>query len=286
MDIGIGMKEQRNLSRQQAILFMILAAIGWSSGGILIKQVQWHPLAIAGTRSAIAALVMWAFLGKPKFTWSLPQVGGALAYAATVILFVTSTKLTTAANAILLQYTAPIYIAIFGAYFLKEKTTWLDWLTISVVLGGMGLFFLDNLSLKGFWGNLAAILSGVTFATLVIFLRKQKDGSPVETTFLGNIFTALVAVPFWFQGPPSKESCLGLVLLGVLQLGIPYLLYSLAIRKITALEATLIPVVEPILNPIWVFFFLGETPGPWALVGGLIVLLAVTLRCILVEKSS
>lgn len=286
MEEILKIKETGVLSRQKAILFMVLAAVCWSSGGVLIKLVDWHPLAIAGTRSAISALVMWAFLGKPKLNWSLPQVGGAISYASMVILFVLATKLTTAANAILLQYTAPIYVALFGAYFLKEKATLMDWLTILVVLGGMGLFFLDDFNLNGLWGNLCAILAGVSFAASAMFFRKQKDGSPVETAFLGNILTALVAIPFWFQGgPPNQASYLGLLLLGVFQLGIPYIFYTLAIKKLTALEATLIPVVEPILNPIWVFLFLGEIPGPWALVGGLIVLVSVTFRCAVAEKN-
>lgn len=275
---------KNELSRERAILFMVAAATLWSIGGVLIKMINWHPLAIAGTRSAIAALVILAFLRKPKFTWSISQVGGALAYAATVILFVTATKLTTAANAILLQYTAPIYVAILGAYFLKEKTTWQDWATICIVLCGMGLFFLDHVSFQGFWGNLCAMLSGVSFAACTMFLRKQKDGSPVETAFLGNVLTALLAVPFWFQGLPDQSSCQGLLLLGVFQLGISYILYTLSMTKLTALEGTLIPVVEPILNPVWVFVFLGERPGGWALLGGTIVLLTVTTRCIWAQK--
>lgn len=273
------------LSRQKAILFMLLAATCWSMGGVLIKMVNWHPLAIAGIRSAIAALVIAIFLRKPQLNWSFPQVGGAIAYACMVILFVVATKLTTAANAILLQYTAPIYVAILGAYFLKEKASWLDWATIVLVIGGMGLFFIGNVSLQGFWGNICAIGAGISFAICTMFLRKQKDGSPVETAFLGNIITALFAVPFCFNGLPDQSSCLGLLLLGVFQLGIPYIFYTLAMTKLTALEGTLIPVIEPILNPVWVFLFLGELPGNWALVGGLIVLIAVTMRCLLGEKE-
>ncbi|TEU10276.1 MAG: DMT family transporter [Anaerolineales bacterium] len=264
--------------RYKAIGFLIVTAVLWSSGGLLIKWISWNPLAIAGTRSAIAALVLLVVLRRPHLTWSSAQIGGAIAYAVTVILFVLANKLTTAANAILLQYTSPIYIALFGAWFLGERATRLDWITIFVVIGGMVLFFLDDLTTGGFWGNVCAISSGVTFACLVLFMRKQKDGSPLESIFLGNILTALVGLPFMFEAMPSASSWVGLLLSGVLQLGLSHVLYAAAIKHIAALEAILIAVIEPILNPLWVLLIMGETPGPWALLGGFIVLVSVTIR--------
>jgi drug/metabolite transporter (DMT)-like permease len=264
--------------RSKAIGFLIVTAVLWSSGGLLIKWVSWNPIAIAGTRSAIAVLVLLAVLRRPHLTWSFAQIGGAIAYAASVLLFVSATKLTTAANAILLQYTAPIYIALFGAWFLGERATRLDWITIFVVMGGMVLFFLDELTAGGFWGNVCAIASGVTFACFVLFMRKQKNDSPLESVFLGNILTALIGFPFMFEAMPSASSWVGLLLSGVLQLGLSHVLYSVAIKHVTALEAILIQVIEPILNPVWVLLIMGEAPGPWALLGGFIVLVSVTIR--------
>jgi drug/metabolite transporter (DMT)-like permease len=269
---------RRQRSKAQALLAATAAL--WSLGGLFIKMVEWNPLAIAGMRSAIAALLMLTVVRKSKITWSFHQIGGAVAYAGTVILFVSANKMTTAANAILLQYTAPIYVALLGAWLLKERTKILDWITIAFVLGGMVLFFLDHLSTGGMIGNLVAILSGVTFAFLVIFLRLQKDGAPLESMFLGNILTALIGLPFMFQSMPSGKSWAGLAILGIFQLGLSYILYSMAIKHVTALEAILVPVIEPILNPVWVFLFMREVPGKWALTGGLIVLLAVTARCV------
>jgi len=256
----------------------LLAGILWSLGGLLIKLVVWNPLAISGARSAIASLVLLAFIRKPQFTWSLPQVGAAIAYTATVILFVLATKLTTAANAILLQYTAPVYAALLGAWLLRERVTWLDWATIAIVISGMALFFFDRLNAGGLWGNIASIASGVTYASLIVLLRKQKDGSPIESVLLGNLLTAFIGLPFMFQGTPNLSSWVGLVLLGVFQLGLSYVLYATAIKRITALEAALIPVVEPLLNPVWVFLVIGEAPGQYAVLGGAVVLLAVTGR--------
>lgn len=272
------------LTRKKAMVLLILAAIGFSIGGLFIKSVNWHPLAIAGTRSAIASLVILLCLGKPKFTWSKPQLFGAFSYMTTVICFVIATKLTTAANAILLQYTMPIYIALFGYYFLKEKTAKADWVTIFFVFCGMLLFFVDSLSTEGMIGNLFAILAGVSFASCTICLRLQKDESPLETTLLGNLLTSLVAIPFFMQGLPDVTSCINLVILGVFQLGLPYICYTLALTRVKALDASLIAVIEPILNPIWVVIFMEESPGFWAFIGGFIVIAATSIRCLQGEK--
>lgn len=277
----------KNISRKAAILLLILTALLWSLGGVLIKFISWHPIAIAGLRSAVAALFILIIIKKPRITWSLPQIGGALAYAITVIGFVTATKLTTAANAILLQYSAPIYVALFAGLILKEKTRPIDWVTIFIVIGGMVLFFIEGISIDNIYGNLIAVFSGLTFAALTILMRMQKEGSPLETAFLGNILTAIFGMPYLFlPGKPDFTGWVALIVLGVFQLGLSYILYSIAIKNVTALEATIVPVIEPVLNPLWVYLFAGEIPGKWAIVGGIIVVVSVTLRCILIAAKS
>jgi drug/metabolite transporter (DMT)-like permease len=270
--------------RRRAIFFLIAAAVLWSTGGLLIKLVDWNPLAIAGMRSAITAIVLWIYLRRPHFHWSFAQIGGALACSGTMILFVLANKLTAAANAILLQYSAPIYVALFGAWFLKEKATWLDWLTIVFVISGMTLFFLDDLTSGGWWGNICAMLSAISFAWLTLFLRKQKNVSPFESVLLGNILTAFIGLPFMLGAMPEMKSWIGLVLLGVFQLALPYIFYIAATKHVAALEASLIPVLEALLNPLWVFLLIGETPGWWAVIGGTVVLGAVTARGIFTTK--
>lgn len=264
----------------QAIVLLAITAMLWSLGGLLIKLVTWNPVAIAGMRSGIAALVMLTILKKPKFTWSYAQIGAAISYAFTVILFVTANKMTTSTNAIMLQYTAPVYVALLSAWMLKEKIRISDWVTIFLVIGGMVLFFVDKLSPGHFWGNIIAILSGISFGMLAIFTRMQKNESPLESLFLGNMLTALIGLPFMFQSAPDTKSWIGLGLLGVFQLGLSYILYAKAMKHATALEGVIVPILEPILNPIWVFIGIGETPSKWALIGGLIVLISVTARCV------
>lgn len=275
-----------NSLRGKSIIYLVLTAILWSTGGILIKQVNWNPVAIAGTRSAIAALLMLCVIKKPSLKWSKVKIGGSIAYAGTVILFISANKMTTAANAILLQYTAPIYVALLGSWFLKEKTTAVDWITIFFVLGGMILFFIDDINAGSIWGNIIAILSGISFAAQALLIRKQKDGSPVDSVFWGNVFTAIIAIPFMFKGTPNANGWTNLILLGIFQLGIPYLLYSYAIKHVTALEVIMIPILEPILNPVWVFLFIGEKPGKWAVAGGIIVVASIVARCLILTRKA
>ena len=267
-----------NQERTRALGLLLLAAFLWSLGGILIKLVHWHPMAIAGMRSAIAAVLIRVVFRRMSFTWSFYQVGGAVAYACTVLSFVVANKMTTAANVILLQYTAPIHAALFGAWFLRERATRLDWATILFALAGMALFFLDRLTTAGFWGNIVALGSGLSYGWLALFLRRQKSGSPMESVFLGNVLAALAGLPFMFGSVPGTSDWIGLLLLGVVQLGLPYILFAIAIRHVSAVEALLIPMIEPVLNPLWAFLFLAEVPGRMSLVGGLIILGSVIAR--------
>jgi len=268
-----------------AIILLAVTAIMWSLGGLLIKSVNAHPLAISGTRSAIACLIILLYVKKPKFNWSFPQIAAGVTYASTVILFVAANKFTTAANAILLQYTAPIFVALLSAWMLKEKPKTIDWIAIVVVFGGMMLFFIDSIDTRGLVGNIFALLSGISFGLFTIFMRMQKDGSPVESVIMGNAITAIIGLPFLFITMPDTKGWLSLVVLGVVQLGIPYILFSKAIMIATALEASLITMIEPILNPIWVILVIGEIPGLFSIIGGIIVIVAVAVRCVIVSPA-
>jgi drug/metabolite transporter (DMT)-like permease len=266
------------MQRSSAILLLLAAALIWSTGGLLIKWVQWSPLAISGMRSAIGALFLLLVFRPRQFRLNRYLVGGAVAYCVCVTCFVAANKLTSAANAILLQYTAPAHVAFFGYWFLGERPRRVDWLTLVMVFLGMLLFFFDDLTLEGLWGNGVALASGAGFAWMALFLRKQKDANPIHSVILGNLMAAAIAVPFMFGGAPSAKGWIGLVLLGLFQVGTAYALFTIAIRHVTALESMLIPTIEPILNPIWVLLLLGERPGPMAVIGGAIIVLAIMLR--------
>jgi drug/metabolite transporter (DMT)-like permease len=269
-------------THSRAVAQLIAAALLWSLGGLLIKSVDWPPLAVAGGRGIIAGVFLLLTHRGLRFRPSRDLFLGAFSYAACTLSFVAATKMTTAANAILLQYTAPVWIALLGSWFLGERATRVDWLTIVVVLGGMALFFADSgLALGNTLGNLMAIFSGLAFALMTMALRRQKDGSPVESIILGNFIGFVVGVPSMLSSPlPSAVGWGALIVLGVVQLGCSYWLYARAIRSVTALEAVLIPVIEPLLNPVWVFLVRAERPSAWALVGGIVVLGAVTGRAL------
>jgi drug/metabolite transporter (DMT)-like permease len=268
------------------VLLLLAAAILWSLGGVLIKSIDLAPVTISGARSLIAAVVISLVMPGVirKISWR--TVPGAMAYSATVFLFVVATKLTTAANAIFLQYTAPIYIAMISPWFLGERTKWHDWLLVFLALSGVALFFLDQLSLQGLKGVAAALGSGFAFAWLTVLMRREKAGSPETVVLLGNIVTFLIVLPWMFPIPKIEVNGPRLLLLGIVQLAIPYLLYSLAIRRVRALDASIISIIEPILNPIWVMLATREHPAFWSIAGGSIVLVTSLTRSLLASRTS
>ncbi len=265
---------------------LVTAALFWSSGGVLIKSVEAGPLAVAGLRSIVAGLCF--IIGfRPKL-WPLTkiQIAGAIAYAATVLCFVTATKWTSSANAILLQSTAPIHVALLGSLYLKEKINRMDWITIAFVFVGMLCFFQGQMSLDGMRGNVLGLVSGLAFAIFILITRKHHNQSSITMIALGNILAAVLTLPFALQQQiPSVADFKILFFLGVFQLALPYALYSKAIQKVRAIDAVLIVLIEPILNPIWVFIVLGERPTLWGFIGGLIVLGSVTARSLLSIKT-
>ena len=270
------------LEIKNAIALLLVAGAMWSLGGLLIKSIPWHPLAISGMRGGIAAIVIYAFSKDKKIIITFDKILAACFYTLVVTLFVISNKLTTAGNAILLQYTAPVYVALFGYMFLGEKSSFIDWITILILLAGLTLFFLDDLSFDGYLGNALAILSGMFFAALTITLRRQKDNNPSDSILLGNILTLIIGLPILISETSfNLHSIILILILGIVQLGIPYIFYTTAIKHVTALDAIIFPIIEPILNPILVFFILGEALGSWAFLGGLLVLGSVAFRGLL-----
>jgi drug/metabolite transporter (DMT)-like permease len=263
---------------RRGLAALVLTSVLWSMGGLFIKTVPFDALTVAGSRSALACIVLLVWMRRPRPTWSPAQCGGIVAYAATVILFVMATKRTTAANAILLQYTAPIWVALFSAAITGERLRRADVATVAAVCAGMAIFFADRISPGMLEGNLLAVASGIAFAMLALCMRAQRGTSTGETILLGNVLAAAICLPFLsFQGA-TPMAFLGLAALGFVQLGISYVLYAWALRHVTALEAVLVTILEPLLNPVWVALATGETPSPLSMAGGLVVLSAVLLR--------
>ena len=250
---------------------------------MLVKSIDWNPMALSSSRSLVALLtILW--LSRRNLDLRPPdkrQWLGAALLMVTSVTFVIATKLTTAANVILLQYTSPVWVAIFAPLLVRERTSGRDWLFIGIAFIGMALFFQDALSAEGIWGLVLAIVCGMAVAGLAIELRYNKHNQPMKLMIYGNILVVLVGLPFW--GPPwPSAGDVGLIIVaGVFQYGLAYYLYTLASAGVTSLEMVLVTALEPILNPVWVFLVIGERPGPWALVGGAVVLITVTVWSVL-----
>lgn len=269
---------------------MLLALCGllWSAAGLLIKLVDWNAPAIWSARSAICAAAICA-VRRPSFARiSAAEWRAAVALAATTGLFILANKLTTAANAILIQYSAPVWVALLGSWLLGERARRIDWLTIALVLVGITLFFFHQLTFDHVAGNLVALVSGIVTALYTLSIRKvaMTGGAaatdPLRPILLGNLIATVVGAPFLLASPPpGVAGWTTLAALGIFQQALPYVLYARAIRRASALEAILIPVIEPILSPVWVALGVGELPGGWALLGGAIVVTAVTARAVI-----
>lgn len=269
-----------------SIILLIITALLWSTGGVLIKLISIAPTSIAGIRSFFAAIIFLPFVGNPfKIKVDRIKILCALCYAFNVTLVVVATKYTTSANAILLQYTAPIYVIFFSDRFLGERPSKQDYVTVIGVMLGMLIFVYDGLSNNGILGNILAMLSGLFFAGIILLTRKMQASSPFESLFLGNLLTVVLCSPFLFTTKITTDDFGLLLLLGVFQLGLPYVLYSFSIKHIKAVQASLITTLEPILNPIWVFLFTGECPSILSLIGGGIVVISVVSNYIMVDKK-
>jgi drug/metabolite transporter (DMT)-like permease len=263
--------------RRKALIFLGLAAILWSTSGVLVKVIDWQPMAILAGRSLFASLVFFVYLRRIPTRWTRWKVLAAAASILTQFLFVTSTKLTTAANAIFLQYTAPIYVVLLAFWFLREKPSRTDWVSMFVIFVGLMLFFGDKLSTDGFYGNVLAVLSGVTSAVMVVSFRAQKDGAPAESALIASLAMVVFGFPSIFKETWTATNWLIIAYLGVFQIGLAFVFFTRGIKHIPALEANLVGTLEPVLNPVWVFLFLGERMGTYALLGGLVVLGGVAL---------
>ncbi len=259
--------------------FVFAAAVLWSFAGICSKFIPWGALTIACLRGLIGAATIgiankkW-FFRPTKSVWL-----AAFATFTTCVLFMVSNKITTAANAIVLQYTAPAFVIILSAVFLKIRPKTLDIITILITLGGISLFFIEHLGHGELLGDMLAILSGLTFS-LVFFANRLPGADPMQASYLGCLLQGLL-IPFLFFDESLRTFDLSVVLImlltGIFQLGVAYIFFSKGIKTTSAVSASIIAMVEPILNPVWVFLILGERPGPLAIAGAGVVIVTIGL---------
>jgi len=266
------------------LLLVLGAAILWSTGGLFIKATHLSPTELSFGRSLLAAVTIAIFTRREGFGINRISALTSILYAALLILFVVATKKTTAANAIFLQYTAPVYVLILEPLFYKEKFRLRDLITVAVCVGGMSLFFVGQLKPDDLEGNFYALASGVCFALFFLLLRhsKARDVNRASSAIYGNLIVVLICAPAFFgawQRGISAADFARISYLGVVQIGFAYLLFTLAMaRGVRSLDAGIIGYVEPVLNPIWVFLFIGERPSGWAIIGGAIIIASVIIH--------
>jgi drug/metabolite transporter, DME family len=273
------------------LVLVLGAAILWSTGGLFIKATHLSPFEVSFGRSLLAAITIVIFTRKEGFGLNRISAITSVLYAALLILFVVATKLTTAANAIFLQYTAPVYVLILEPIFYKEKFRGRDFVTVAVCLAGMSLFFVGKLRPEDVSGNLFALASGLCFALFFLLLRhaKAREVNRAAAAIYGNLIAVVLCAPAFFgalRRGISPEDYARLAYLGIVQIGFAYLLFTLAMaRGLRSLDAGIIGYVEPVLNPIWVFLFLGERPSGWAIIGGIIIIASVIAHMLFASKS-
>lgn len=269
-----------------ARLQVLGAAALFSTGGAAIKGTSLTAWQVAGLRSAIAAIALLVLIPRARRHWSLRNWTVGLVYATTLVLFVTANKLTTSANAIFLQSTGPLYVLLASPWLLKEHVRRQD-LVFMLAMGlGLVLCFGDQqvplaTAPNPFAGNIAAALSGVTFGFTVMGLRwiSSRDAeASLNTVVAGNLCATVGCLPWALPVQPTPVDWASLVWLGVFQIGVAYLLLSTGMQHVTALDASLLLLAEPVLNPVWAWAVHGERPGAWAVSGGVLILAATLAR--------
>jgi drug/metabolite transporter (DMT)-like permease len=269
----------------RARLQILAAAVLWSTAGAAIKLTTLDAWQVSGGRSAVAAAALLLLVPEARRWPSKKAWAVAVAYAATVTLFVIANKLTTAANAIFLQDAAPLYVLLLSPWLLRERPTRGELLAVPVFLVGLALFFFDQLQPGQLLGNAVAVVSGVAFALCIMGLRAVKSEGPAVLAS-GNLLAALVVAPLVLHGPTPVPLDGALLLgLGVFQLALAYVLFSKGLARTSAIEASLLILLEPVLSPVWTYLFTGERPGPWALAGGAVILAATAWRTVAAPRA-
>ena len=263
--------------KQYGPLCVFLAAVLYSIGGLCIKVIPWGGMAINGGRTAIALVVIGGYLLAVKHPLRFNRwvVLGALCIFFTNTLFSLANKMTTAANAIVLQFTAPIFVILFSLLFWHKRPRRLDVLACAVVFGGVIFFFVDSLEMGGGLGNLLALLSGVTYSG-VFLMNAMPDSDGISSVFWGDVLSAVTGLPFLLvETQFTSTALISLTVLGVFQVAVAFILLTEGLKTTPPVTASLVSGIEPVLNPILVAVFYKEAVGSFALIGAAIVVAGV-----------
>ena len=273
-------------AKQKGPLYMAAAALCWSFGGLGIRLIPWGAMSIIGMRAFLAAIVFALYRRSIKIQWTRGNILSALCLAATTMLFVFANKLTTAACAIFLQFTAPIFIILLELLLFRKKPKPSAAIAVAVTLGGMLLLLAGQMDSGGLLGNLLAIGSGLAFAGVFVS-NKRPDTVPEQSLLLGFAINAVIGLPFvFFESAMDAVAWGAILVLGVVQVGLAYVFFSKGIQKTPALAACLITALEPVLNPVWVALVTTEKPGALAVAGGAVIIATVVLYNLWTQRAA
>lgn len=283
------------LDRFPPTMLVFVAVVLWSLGGLFFKLTSITGFEANLGRCAFAAVTMLLLTRFRAVRADGFTIFASLFYVGALSFFAVANKMTTAANAIFLQYTAPIYILLFAPLVLKEKFKLRDLWTVLVCLIGMALFFVDSPEATSkaenpFLGNILALASGVALGGYILLLRhpKARDQHPAASGFYGNVIAIFVMIPFIIPEPSDWTGLdlFAVAALGIVQIGLAYYLFTGGVaRGVRSLDASIIGFVEPLLNPIWVVIFIGEKPSLWALLGGAVIIAAVAVHTVVSNRG-
>jgi drug/metabolite transporter (DMT)-like permease len=269
------------MDRKKAIILLLTAAALWSTSGLFIKLIDWKPLSILGGRTFVVFFVFLIYMRRLNLRLSPMKVAGAFSYVSVQLFFIIATKLTAAANAVFLHYTGPLYVLLFGYWFLGERPSRADWISMPLIFIGLLLFLGDGFRSGGIEGNIFGVLSGMSLAAMLLCLRREKSHDPEDFILLGCLIGIVIGFPSMIKETFTIQSVGIILFMGIIQMGIAYIFFTMAIKQLDALETSLIIFVEPIFNPVWVFLVIGEIPGSLALVGGVLVIGTAVARAII-----
>ncbi len=271
-------------AHRQGILAVAAGALLWSTSGVFIKLLPFDAFTILFYRSGLAALFYAVLFRRQLLEMNARAWVNSVVYCLVLLSFVSATKMTTAANAILLQYTAPVYVLLAEPMLFKTRLERVNVITILICLAGMVILVSGDLAVGDWVGNLLALVSGITLAALILGQRRNAPEFQDRSIFWGNVFVALVGLPFALQAQtPTVEHWLMFGWLGFIQLGVGNLLFFYGLKRVLAVESALLGMMEPIFSPIWVLIFYGEKPSTGAVAGGILMMIALAGRAFWLE---
>lgn len=267
--------------RKKGMLFIFICACMWSLTGLMTKLIPWNPMMLAGWRALSSGAVMYVFMRINNYKIHINKnsmlIGAAVSSSA--FLCIVSHRLTTTANAVVLQYTAPVFLVILSRIILGIKYVKKDYLVVAITMAGIVLFFMDELSPGNMTGNICGIIGGVTYSCMYLFTGNADEEMRYSGILMGAIMTFVVGIPFMikYSSQVTPFSFGMAMLMGALFHGLPYVFYALSFKSCPPLACSMISSVEIILNPVWVFVAIGELPGKWAFIGAVIIVATILI---------